>query len=318
MNATSRKALPAPAPPASPSSPLAASAALRGRDHRLQQPGRSLAPPCRRRRKSASPRCCRKQVSEWDDFTGRVTAIETVDLRPRVAGYVERVAYQEGQEVKQGRPAVRDRPAPLPAAARPGPGRSRARPQPRPGWRRPRTRARRRWSRPRRSRARSSRPAAPPPPQGNAAVRAAEAAVASAQLDLQFTQVRSPIDGRAGRAAGHRRQPRPGRHHAADHAGLAGSGVRLLRSRRAELPALPGSSPATASARRRSNPVRVGLANEQGYPHDGTVDFIDNQVDAGHRHHPRPRRAAQPGPHLHARACSHACSWKAAAASRRC
>src|SRR5690606_2484131 len=36
--------------------------------------------------------------------------------------------------------------------------------------------------------------------QGRAAVHAAEAAVASARLDLQFTQVRSPIDGRAGRA----------------------------------------------------------------------------------------------------------------------
>ena len=28
------------------------------------------------------------------------------------------------------------------------------------------------------------------------------------------------------------------------------------------------------------NPVRIGLANEDGYPHDGAVDFIDNQVDA--------------------------------------
>jgi len=29
-----------------------------------------------------------------------------------------------------------------------------------------------------------------------------------------------------------------------------------------------------------NNPVRVGLADEDGYPHAGTVDFIDNQVDA--------------------------------------
>ncbi len=43
-----------------------------------------------------------KQVRQWDDFTGRVSAIETVELRPRVSGYVERVAYQEGQEVKKG------------------------------------------------------------------------------------------------------------------------------------------------------------------------------------------------------------------------
>src|SRR5919112_3165717 len=43
-----------------------------------------------------------KNVSEWDDFTGRISAVETVELRPRVSGYVERVAYHEGQEVKKG------------------------------------------------------------------------------------------------------------------------------------------------------------------------------------------------------------------------
>src|SRR3546814_194168 len=30
---------------------------------------------------------------------------------------------------------------------------------------------------------------------------------------------------------------------------------------------------------RSSNPVRIGLANETGFPHEGTVDFVDNQVD---------------------------------------
>ena len=40
-----------------------------------------------------------KQVRQWDEFTGRVSAVETVELRPRVSGYVERVAYQEGQDV---------------------------------------------------------------------------------------------------------------------------------------------------------------------------------------------------------------------------
>ena len=43
-----------------------------------------------------------KQVRQWDDFTGRVAAVETVELRPRVSGYVQRVAYKEGQEVRKG------------------------------------------------------------------------------------------------------------------------------------------------------------------------------------------------------------------------
>ncbi|HEV8692816.1 MAG TPA: biotin/lipoyl-binding protein, partial [Lysobacter sp.] len=43
-----------------------------------------------------------KQVHQWDEFTGRVAAVETVELRPRVSGYVQRVAYEEGQEVHKG------------------------------------------------------------------------------------------------------------------------------------------------------------------------------------------------------------------------
>src|ERR1700679_246657 len=42
------------------------------------------------------------QVHEWDEFNGRVSAIGTVEIRPRVSGYVQRVAYPEGDEVKQG------------------------------------------------------------------------------------------------------------------------------------------------------------------------------------------------------------------------
>ncbi|HET7844646.1 MAG TPA: efflux RND transporter periplasmic adaptor subunit, partial [Xanthomonadales bacterium] len=43
-----------------------------------------------------------KPVRGSDEFTGRVVAVQTVELRPRVSGYVERVAYTEGQEVHAG------------------------------------------------------------------------------------------------------------------------------------------------------------------------------------------------------------------------
>ncbi len=69
-------------------------------------------------------------------------------------------------------------------------------------------------------------------------MRAAEAAVASARLDLQFTQVRAPIAGRAGRAL-----VTDGNLAQADATllttrGVARPGARLLRERRADLPAL--------------------------------------------------------------------------------
>jgi len=43
-----------------------------------------------------------KNVRQWDEFTGRLAAVDTVELRPRVSGYVDRVAFQEGQEVQKG------------------------------------------------------------------------------------------------------------------------------------------------------------------------------------------------------------------------
>jgi multidrug efflux system membrane fusion protein len=53
-------------------------------------------------------------VRQWDVFTGRIAAIGAVDIRPRVSGYIERIAFKEGDTVKARRPFVRDRSASLP------------------------------------------------------------------------------------------------------------------------------------------------------------------------------------------------------------
>ncbi|MEG3192483.1 efflux RND transporter periplasmic adaptor subunit [Lysobacter sp. D1-1-M9] len=220
-----------------------------------------------------------KQVRQWDDFTGRVAAVETVELRPRVSGYVERVAYTEGQLVGKGDllfvidqrryQAELDR-----ALAELERARSEAR-----------------LAETQHARAQAlieakaisreefeTRRAATA--QGHAMVRAAEAAVASARLDLQFTQVRSPISGRAGRAlvtAGNLAQ--------AD-ATLLTTVVSLdpvhVYFETDEQTYLRYNALARGGERARSeNAVRVGLANEDGHPHAGTIDFIDNQADAG-------------------------------------
>src|SRR5437773_12339752 len=44
----------------------------------------------------------RKQIVEWDEFTGRTEAVEAVEVRPRVSGYVQEVKFQSGQLVKKG------------------------------------------------------------------------------------------------------------------------------------------------------------------------------------------------------------------------
>ena len=43
-----------------------------------------------------------KQITEFDEFTGRFEAVERVELRPRVSGYVTAARFQQGHEVKKG------------------------------------------------------------------------------------------------------------------------------------------------------------------------------------------------------------------------
>lgn len=219
-----------------------------------------------------------KDVRQWDDFTGRVTAVETVQLRPRVSGYVDRVAYKEGQEVKKGDLLfVIDQ-----RRYRAELNRAQAELE--------RARAEARLAQSQDKRAQTlveakaisreefeSRRAATT--QGDAAVRAAEAAVASAQLDLTFTEVRSPITGRAGRAL-------------VTIGNLAQADQTLLTTVVSVDPMyvyfdadeqtyLRYNDLARKGERAdNKNPVRIGLSSDEGYPYEGTVDFTDNQVDS--------------------------------------
>src|SRR5580704_1848706 len=43
-----------------------------------------------------------KSVKDWDEFTGRLQAVESVEIRPRVSGYIDKVAFTEGTQVKRG------------------------------------------------------------------------------------------------------------------------------------------------------------------------------------------------------------------------
>ena len=218
-----------------------------------------------------------QSVREWDEFTGRISAVETVELRPRVSGYIERVAFQEGQEVQRGDLLFVIDPRPYQAAlAQAEAGLEKARSQAR-------------LARAQDARAQTlieakvisreefeSRRAANA--QGEAGVRGAEAEVASARLNLQFTQVRAPISGRIGRAL-------------ATEGNLAQADSTLLSTLVSLDPVhvdfesdeqtflrynqLTRDGDRDASRNR----VRVGLANEEGFPHAGRVDFTDNRVD---------------------------------------
>jgi membrane fusion protein, multidrug efflux system len=115
--------------------------------------------------------------------------------------------------------------------------------------------------------------------QNSADVHAAEAALATAKLNLDFTEVRSPIAGRVSRTL-------------LTLGNLVQADQTALTSVVSQDPVYVYFQPDEQSflgyrelARKgeranSDNPVRVGLANETGFPHSGTVDFVNNQIDA--------------------------------------
>src|SRR5438093_4486798 len=43
-----------------------------------------------------------RELVEWDEFTGRTEPVESVEVRPRVSGYIQKVQFQSGQLIKKG------------------------------------------------------------------------------------------------------------------------------------------------------------------------------------------------------------------------
>lgn len=218
-----------------------------------------------------------KPVQQWDEYTGRISAIDTVELRPRASGYVQRVAYKEGQEVRQGDLMFQIDPRPYRAALENAQAQL------------ARARVAQQLETIRNKRAQSLiddnaisheeldlRRAAQA--QSAADVHAAEAAVATAKLNLSFTEVRAPVSGRAGRAL-------------VTVGNLATADETLLTTVVSQDPmyvyfdADENSYLRYKEQERRNersaqdNAVHVGLANETGYPHTGRVDFLDPQVN---------------------------------------
>ncbi|MDX3933105.1 MAG: efflux RND transporter periplasmic adaptor subunit [Stenotrophomonas sp.] len=222
-----------------------------------------------------------KQVSQWDEFSGRVEAVENVDLRPRVSGYIDKVNYIEGQEVKKGDvlftidarsyQAEYDRARAEVARARTQSTLARGESERAKRLSEQQAISTETWEQ---RRAASD--------QAGAQLQAAQAALDVAALNLEFTKVRAPINGRAGRAmvtAGNLVS-------AGDAASVLTTLVSLDKVhvyfdadeatflRYAQM-ARKGERP---SERDESLPVRIGLSGEQGFPHEGKVDFLDNQV----------------------------------------
>ncbi|HZN98169.1 MAG TPA: efflux RND transporter periplasmic adaptor subunit [Gemmatimonadales bacterium] len=224
-----------------------------------------------------------EQITEWDEYQGEFEAVDAVEVRPRVSGYLVRVAFTEGKEVKKGDVLFEIDPEPYQATLDQRQADL--------------TRARARLALTERDAKRGEglvRAQAISQEEmdtrltllseARAAVTAAEAALRAARLDLGYTKVRAPVDGRSGRA-----EVTEGNLVASGPAGstllttvvsldpiyvyFEGDESAYLRYNQLDR---AGERP---SSRRAANPVQIGLANEQGYPHRGRMDFVDNRLD---------------------------------------
>jgi membrane fusion protein, multidrug efflux system len=227
-----------------------------------------------------------RDVTEWDEFTGRLQAVDSVEVRPRVSGLIAAVRFQEGAIVRRGDPLFEIDPRPFQAEV-------------------DRLRAELNRARATGQRAASELQTAEKLRAENAIAKeehdrraafaqettaqsaAVEAALRAAELNLEFTKVTSPIDGRVGRAIvteGNLVSSGPG------EATLLTTIVSIdpvyayfdadeqvfLKYTAAAGP----KGPALRSGRSGSQlPIRMALANDESFPRLGHLDFLDNQLD---------------------------------------
>ena len=226
-----------------------------------------------------------KEVNEWDEFTGRLEAVESVEIRPRVSGYITEVHIEAGAVIKKGDLLYVIDPRPYQADF----DRAAAEFE--------RMQAQLKLAQIELDRAKELRTKntisasefdqkAATYQGASAAAASAEAAKNSAALNLEFTQIKSPIDGRVSDARitlGNLVQP--------------GAGVESVLTTVVSVDPIYAKVDADenailkyvklseegkrVSARTAKIPAFVELGNETGFPHEGYIDFVDNRLDPG-------------------------------------
>jgi membrane fusion protein, multidrug efflux system len=224
----------------------------------------------------------RKTITEWDEYTGRFAAVATVEVRPRVSGFIDSIHFKDGDVVKQDDLlfTIDQRPYKFAAAqARADLQRAQAKLEIADlDYQRalPLVRNQTMTEREFDTRRSTQKDAA-------ASVASAEAILQQAQLNLEWTEVRAPI---AGRISDRRVD--------AGNLVVGGSvGTTLLTTIVSIDPiyfvfdgseadflhylrlAAAGARP---SSRDAPNPVAVRLSDEGDFKHEGRMDFVDNAV----------------------------------------
>ncbi len=242
-----------------------------------QGPAESAAPPPR---EITVAQPLQSEGIDWDEFTGRIEAVENVEIRTRVDGYLTDVSFSEGDLVKKGDLLFVIDPRPYEAEVR----RTAAELE--------RAKAQLLLAEQEHDRAESLRKTRAIAAadydtkvtafhQAKAAVESSRAAVDIAKLNLEFCHIKSPIDGRVGQRR-------------VTQGNLVETGKDILTTLVSQDPmyvyfnadenALLRYQKISGSWTTQGEsaiPVELELADEAGFPHKGKLDFIDNRVDPG-------------------------------------
>lgn len=227
-----------------------------------------------------------RDIVEWDEYTGRFEAVASVEIRARVAGYLDRIAFTDGQVVKKGDLLFEIDPRPF----------ERVLAQARAELDQARTKASNASMDVERGRPLVERKIMSEKVfddrssllrEAEAAVKVAEAKVATAELDASFTRVTAPIDGRISRAS-----VSPGSWISAGasanptvltlivtqdpiHIYFDVNENNFLKYKRL------AERGEVTDARMADVAIEIALPDESTFRHKGRLDFLDNRLDPG-------------------------------------
>lgn len=224
-----------------------------------------------------------KRLTDWDEFTGRLIARDRVEIRARVSGYLTEVHFKEGAEVKEGDLLFTIDPRPYEAAVQRAEAvLSQAKTNADLAQTEARNATKLREGQV--ISAEESERRLKSAAGEQAAVRAAEAMVTTAKLDLEFTQIKAPISGRVSDARV-----------TVGNLISGGAGESTLLTTIVALDPIYAEIEADEQSvlkyremhktgERKSAmfgriPAEMALINEEGWPHRGEIDFVDNQIN---------------------------------------
>lgn len=234
--------------------------------------GAPMAPPV------TAAAAIERTTSEFDEFSGRLDAVEKVELRPRVSGYIEKIHFAQGAEVVKGDLLVEIDAKPFEQEVR------RAEAQV--------ASAKTRYDLAAGESARVERlvdsgavsrqeldERASAKRDAESALKSAQSSLETANLNLGYTKVRAPVSGRTSRA-----ELTAGNFVAAGQTPLTTIVAidpiyAVFEADEQSFLKYADLSRRAAGTRTPKNAVFMGLANETGYPHKGVIEFVDNRLN---------------------------------------